>query len=269
MLRSLKELERYAVAARDGDIGTVVDFLFDDERWAIRHLVVQTGGFFDERRVLISPISFRDVDWATRTFHLALTKDKVKNAPSVDADRPVSRQHERDYYRYHGYPFYWGTMGVGAWGGGYYPAMLGSVQPAQVPAEYADHDSGDAHLRSAKEVHGYRVEGLDDSVGFVEDLVIDDETWEARYLVVDTSHWWWGRKVLLAPHWASRVSWSRRKVFVNMTRVAIESSPAWEPASVIRREYEARLHSHYGLRGYWSEVPKDGDARRHADGPPA
>ena len=57
MLRSVKELEQYAVSATDGNIGSVVNFLFDDERWTIRHLVVETGGFFQHQRVLISPMS--------------------------------------------------------------------------------------------------------------------------------------------------------------------------------------------------------------------
>jgi hypothetical protein len=58
MLRSLKELERYKVNATDGHIGSVVDFLLDDQRWTVRYLVVETGSFFSERRVLITPISF-------------------------------------------------------------------------------------------------------------------------------------------------------------------------------------------------------------------
>jgi hypothetical protein len=244
MLRSLKELERYTVTATDGDVGTVVNFLFDDERWAIRHLVVETGDFFNERRVLISPISFRDVDWAMRTFRLALTKDKVKNSPSVDVDQPVSRQHEREYYQYYGYPYYWGYMGEGAWGAGCYPALLWSVPAPGAASENADHVPGAAHLRSAKEVRGYHIQGSDDSIGFVEDFIVDDETWEVRYMVVDTSHWWWGRKVLVAPHWTSRVSWAERKVIVNLTREAIKRGPSWEPNSVIRRDYEARLHDY-------------------------
>ena len=97
MLRSLKHLEGYTVNATDGDVGKVVNFLLDDERWTIRYLVAETGGFFDGRRVLISPISFRKADWSTRRFHLALTRDEVKNSPSLDTDKRVSRQHERDY----------------------------------------------------------------------------------------------------------------------------------------------------------------------------
>ena len=43
MLRSLKDLRGYAIRASDGVIGKVDDFYFDDETWAIRYLVVDTG----------------------------------------------------------------------------------------------------------------------------------------------------------------------------------------------------------------------------------
>ena len=260
MLRSLKELEEYRVAATDGDVGRVVNFLFDDQRWAIRHLVVATGGFFSERKVLISPISFREVDWATHLFHLALTRDSIRNSPLIDADRPVSRQREQEYYQYYRYPHYWGYMGV--WGTGYYPSVLASAQSDARP-EHADRDSGDVHLRSVKDVCGYHVQGSDDAVGFVDDFLFDDETWEVRYLVVDTSHWWWGHRVLVAPRWASDVSWAQRKVFLNLSREAIKGSPSWDPTSVVRREYEARVHDYYGLRGYWGETTKDAPSHVH------
>src|SRR5208283_3789493 len=122
MLRSLKDLENYKVSATDGDIGHVVNFLLDDERWVARYLVVETGGSLGGRAVLISPISFRQADWSTRRFHLALTMEKIRNSPSVDVDKPVSRQHERDYYGYYGYPRYWDS--TGSWGTGDFPRLL-------------------------------------------------------------------------------------------------------------------------------------------------
>ena len=56
MLRSLDKLEHYKVRATDGDLGSVANFLIDDKHWTVRYLVVQTGGFFGGRRVLVSPI---------------------------------------------------------------------------------------------------------------------------------------------------------------------------------------------------------------------
>ncbi len=249
MLRSLKSLERYTVSATDGDIGTVANFLLDDERWTIRYLVAKTDGFFDGRDVLVSPISFGQVDWAPRRIHVALTRDKVRRSPSVDADKPVSRQHERDYYRYYGYPYYWGYSGI--WGMGEYPGLLAAGRWDDAPGERVE-ATGDVHLRSASEVRGYHVQGSDDAVGHVEDFIVDDESWQVRYLVIDTSNWWFGKRVLVAPHWASGISWEERKVYVDMSREAIKKSPEWNPNAAVNREYEARLYDYYGRPVYWS-----------------
>ena len=253
MLRSLKDLERYTVRATDGEVGRVVNFLLDDRRWAIRYLVVETGGFFSERRVLISPISFREVDWSTQLFHLALTKDKIKNSPSVDADKPVSRQHEQDYYGYYGYPYYWGHAGL--WGTDDFPGLLaaGTTNGSLVvPAV----ESGDPRLRSANEVRGYHLQGSDEAIGHVADFIVDDETWAIRYLVIDTSNWWFGKEVLIAPHWANRVSWEEQKVYVEMSRQAIKDSPEWNAAAGINRQYETVLYDYYGRPAYWDSSGK-------------
>ena len=250
MLRSLKDLERYTVGATDGDIGTVEDFLMDDGRWVIRYLVVQTGGslLLDGRRVLISPISFRQAEWSTRRFHLAVTMDKVKNSPSVDVDKPVSRQHELNYFRYYGYPYYWGYQGP--WGMGAYPGLLAGPRWDEVP-EPSSEAPGDVHLRSARELRGYQIQGRDEAIGHVDDFIVDDETWEVRYLVVDTSNWWFGKRVLVAPHWATRISWEESRVYLGMSREAIKNSPVWDAADAVNREYETRLYDYYGRPVYW------------------
>ncbi len=250
MLRSLKDLERYKVSATDGDIGSVANFLLDDQHWTVRYLVVDTGGFLEGRRVLISPVSFRQADWSTHRFHLELTKDKVKNSPSVDVDKPVSRQHEQNYYRYYGYTPYWGYSGI--WGMGAFPGLLGAGRRTEPPAEPSEKASGDVHLRSAGEVRGYNIQGSDEAIGHVADFVVDDETWVVRYLVVDTSNWWFGKKVLVAPKWASRVSYDESKVFVDLSREKIKNSPEWDAAVAINREYEARLYDYYGRPMYWA-----------------
>lgn len=265
MLRGLKELEGYAAIATDGDLGKVANFLLDDQRWVVRYLVVEAGGFLTGRRVLISPISLRQVEWSARRFHLALTKIKVKNSPGIDADKPVSRQHEFDYHRYYGYPYYWGYSGL--WGMGAYPGLLGAGTSDQPPADPSDEASGDIHLRSAAEVRGYNIEGGDEAIGHVADFLIDDETWVVHYLVVDIGHWWPGRKVLVAPWWASRIRWEERTVPLDMSRQQIKNSPEWNATAPIHREYEARLYDHYGRPGYWADSARPEEPQRTARSP--
>jgi len=77
-------------------------------------------------------------------------------------------------------------------------------------------------------------------------------TWRLPYLVVDTSDWWLGQKVLVAPQWASRVSWVERNVYLDISRHAIEESPRWDPETPINRMYEERLYDFYGRPVYWT-----------------
>lgn len=251
MLRSLKDLEHYAVTATDGDVGSVVNFLFDDERWVVRHLVVDTGNFLDGRHpVLISPISFHQADWATRHFHLSLTKDKIKHSPSVDVDKPVSRQHESDYYGYYKYPSYWESSGMGA-----YPGLSqGNPYGSHVTTKPSD-----VHLRSAREVRRYHVQGTDQAIGHIDDFIVDDVTWEVRYLVINTTNWWFGKKVLVSPHWTSRISWLEDTVHVDLSRQQIKDSPEWKPDAGVNREYEARLYDYYGRPVYWDPQSRTAD----------
>jgi len=256
MLRSLIDLTGYTLRARDGDIGSVADFLFDDERWVVRYLVADTGSIFTRRHALISPISFREADWPSRRFHLALTKAEVENSPEVDHDQPVSRQRERELHDYWGYSLYWGYPGL--WGTAGYPAALAmpatpppaTSPPAQREMLNRERENQDAHLRSASEVHDYDIAGTDASIGHVEDFIVDDASWALRYVVVDTSKWWFGKKVLIAPEWVTRVSWESKTMHLDMTRRQIENSPVWDPKEPINRVYEAQLYDYYGRPAY-------------------
>jgi len=252
MLRSLKDIEGYVVNASDGDIGKVDDFLFDDKRWVIRYLVVRTGTSFfkDGRQVLVSPIFFREAEWATRQFHLELTSEKVKHSPTIDMHRPVSRQHELEFNRYYGNPNYWEYSGF--WGMSTYPVGLSSKQWNEGNAVRAKQPAEDSDLRSNQEVRGYHLEGTDGGLGHIKDCIVDDETWRIRYFVINTSNWGMGKDVLIAPHWTTRISWEERKVYVDLSRQTIKDSPVWNAENAVNREYEARLYDYYGRPADWS-----------------
>jgi len=248
-LRSLKHLEGYAVAALDGDVGTVVDFLIDDLSWTVGNLVVQTGTFFHGRQVLITPISFREIDWSARRFHVTLTATKVKNSPILSANSPVSRRLERSLYGYYGYPSYW--MYPGLWGMADDPQSM--MDGAAVPVDTTsptDHD--DIHLRSVKEMSRCRIEGSDGFLGHIEDFIIDDLAWKTRYLVVNTSNWWVGKRVLIPPHWASSADLQEGVVHLDLTRDAIRGSPIWDVGAPVNRDYEERFYDYYGRPVYWA-----------------
>lgn len=260
MLRSLRDLQGYHVQATDGDVGRAEDFLFDDRRWTVRYAVVDTGGWLDERQTLISPAALLEADWESRTLTADLTREQVESSPPLERDAPVDRQHEIDLHQYYGWPYYW--AGVGPFGGigtpGAYPteapapdepANAAGRPPADGPA--GDGAGGDPHLRSSRDVIGYHVRATDGETGHVEDLIVDDQAWEVRYLVVDTRNWLPGRKVLVAPEWLGGFDWAERSAVLRLTREQIEASPEFDESAPVNREYETRLYDFYGRPAYW------------------
>jgi hypothetical protein len=251
MLRNSTNLHGLSIHAKDGEIGTAEEFYFDDESWAVRYLVVDTGGWLGGRRVLISPISVRDVDWEARRLYVHLTKKQVEDSPDINTHQPVSRQHEAEYMGYYGYPSYW--AGTSMWGPGYYPGGL--FLPAETPAELKEdqirRESADSHLRSSDAVQGYRIHAADGEIGHVHGFLVDDETWAIRYIEVATRNWWPGKKVLVSPAWIDRVSWLDSTFSTHLTKEAIKSAPEYDESSIVTRDYEERLHLHYGRPRYW------------------
>jgi sporulation protein YlmC with PRC-barrel domain len=277
MLRSLNELEGYAIGATDGHIGKVADFLFDDEAWVVRYLVVDTGSWLSSRKVLISPIAIGEPSWTNRTLPASITRQQVQNSPDVDTDKPVSRQYELGYFGYYGYyPYYWGTSGL--WGASDYPGTLMSglgrgepgVEPETLAADRArlareidEHRNDDPHLRSVNAVLNYSIEATDGEIGHVQGLLLDERTWGIRYLVVDTSNWWVGQRVLVAPAWIEGISWSERTVSINLTREAIRAAPPYEGAGTLDRAAEYRLYEHYRRDGYFRSASGGPDGAVH------
>jgi len=245
MLTKAKTLKGYKLNSLDGEIGKVKEFYFDDQHWAIRYLVVDTGNWLTERQVLISPYALAAVSKEEQHIAIDLTKKQIEDSPSLDSDVPVSKQFEALYYGYYEWPMYWD--GPYMWGA--YPHIVRDRGKWRESTQ--GEKTWDPHLRSTHEVSSYYIQAADGEIGHVKDFIIDDETWAIRYLIIDTRNWWPGKKVLVSPQWIESVSWGESKIFVNLPRDTIKQSPEYTEESLLTRDYEFGLHGHYNRKGYW------------------
>jgi uncharacterized protein YrrD len=250
MLRNAKELEHHELRARDGKIGHVQDFFFDDVRWTVRYLVVDTGTWLNSRKVLISPVAVRSVEWEGKLISVELTQEQVRNSPGIDTEQPVSREHEAALTSYYDWPAYWGAAGFPDIGFAA-PISLAAIDRPEAKKPATQHSSPtavheDHHMRSVRAVTGHAVEASDGSIGHVHDFLIDDRSWAIRYLIIDTRNWWPGKKVLVSPRWIREVGWNESKVYVELTRAAVKASPAYDAAKPPGADYTDQLHDHYG-----------------------
>jgi hypothetical protein len=245
MLYKTKTLQGYQLNSRDGEIGKVSEFYFDDRYWTIRYLVANTGIWLTGRQVLISPYALGAVDHAAKNITVDLTKKQIVDSPPLESNKPVSRQFEASYHGHYGWPTYWG--GSYSWGDYPFPQRDRTkwVQPAR------GEEPWDPALRSTHDVTGHHLQATDGEIGHVVDFVVDPENWAIRYLIAGTRNWWPGKEVLISPRWIDRVSWSEAKVFVSLSREEIKHSPGYRDDSVLDRDYETILHAHYDRPGYW------------------
>lgn len=255
MLTSVKRMRGWTLRATDGEIGRVTDVYFDDERWVVRYLIVDTGGWLRGRKVLISPYAVTKLAAESNSVVVSLTRAQVEASPDIDTEKPVSRQQEAEYLRYYGYPEYWPYTTFWAWGAMPVvvppdPDVMKDLQERREREAERAAGQADVHLRSAREVIGYHIQASDEAVGHVEDFLFEDDTWAIRYVVADTRNWLPGKHVLIASEWIRDVSWPEHTVMVDLDRGQIESSPPYDPSHPPSRNYETELYRHYGRPGY-------------------
>jgi hypothetical protein len=238
MLRTIKQIQGDKLGATDGEIGHVKDFYFDDVDWVVRYVVADTGSWMPGRLVLISPHAIGRLYQGGKLLLVNLTREQIEKSPSIDAHKPVSRQHEEEYYRYYGWPYYW--EGDGLWGMSGFPILTERSEPFRGERR-TDGKTADAHLQSAQKIIGYKIEADAELVGDVEDFVLDDQSWAIRQLVVDVGSWRSNRKVLISPEAIERISWNESKVIVKLTNEAVLGSPDFDPASFGIREHDPRI----------------------------
>jgi hypothetical protein len=227
MLQIVKELYGAKLGASDGEIGQVKDFYFDDQNWAVRYVVADTGSWLAGRKVLISPHAFGSLHQAGKLLLVNLTRKQIENSPSIESHKPVSRQYEEEYYRYYGWPFYW--QGDALWGLSGFPILeLPAVTLLMGSSAVIGPQPGraDAHLRSTRAVDGYHLQTADGIIGHVCDFMMDTANWAIGQLTVKTGHRLSGNEVLISTKDVDRISYDDSTVFATLAGTATTKSPA-------------------------------------------
>jgi uncharacterized protein YrrD len=213
MKRSMRSLIGFTIGAKNGEIGKVKEFYFDDETWTIRYLIVETGNWLFGREVLLSPMALLKPDWERKIFPTNLTMEQIKNSPPIDTEKPVSRQQELELYSYYPWGAYWG---------GFYSAGL---QLSEFNNAIKKQQEGDPHLRSTSQVCDYDLKATDGEIGGVQDFLIDDCNWKINFMVVDKGNWLLEQKILIPPVWVKEINCATAEVLINASLKQIENSP--------------------------------------------
>lgn len=260
MLRSIKDLIGYPVAATDGKAGKVKDVLFGDRHWRVRYIDVETRhGLHLNLRYLSQEKS--DQEMVTRRLiaakdlgqpHLGidrreipanLTIEEISKCEGFGAHLSAEEKYEMEFRRFFRHAIYDERPLFGSFGyAGYMPPVTAYEHTDKEIRDHLDRMGKIAgeHLHSVKSVIGYHVVGKDETLGMVGDLILNADTWEIAYLVLDTRHGIPSRKYLVDMESVTRLDWSSSSL-----------------------ETELRVDDLMSRRRYWVYDPVNKDDSEH------
>lgn len=226
MVRSGNKLTGFSVHAKDGEIGRIYDFIFDEFLWTIRYAEIDIGRWVPGKVVLLSTQVLGPS--ALSTIDTKLTIKQITNCPTIDPQEIPSRKYEEELHNYFSWVYYW--------------AEQREVSQYRISCK----------LQSVFSLIGFKLQAIDGEIGHLDDVLIDDLEWKIRYLVIDTGTWFSGKKVLVSPLWDGRVDDNSHILKIDVSMEKIKSAPPFDYSIPLTNEYEVILHQHYHKKPYWN-----------------
>lgn len=233
MLEKLTNLTQRKLSATDEPIGKLADFIFDSQSWNVRYIVVDTGTWLSDKKVLVSPLhlvsSMREMD-SNEPLKFSLTKKQIENCPELDRDAPVSRRYEIEYARnYNQQPYWDDILSLELQPNPAFHTAIRSFDPdAFNEHEKRLEDIEACNLRSAHEIAGYKASTEDKSFGQVDDFILDYSNWKLSHMIVDSGNWLSRKKIFVSVNWIKDFNWNEKTTHVKLSSSQIELAPGFD-----------------------------------------
>lgn len=257
MLRKLSDFKGFLVYANDDKLGNVEDFYFDQDHFVFRYLVINTGKWLQNQENIISTNEITKIDFDSRKITVDLTKSEIEKSPTLDQNKPISKIKEKELIEFFGWPNYWvkdhSSESELIHAGTRERKKLLSFK-ALKDDKKQDPEEIESNLRSLDELIGYKIHAQDEKFGHLEDIIVEENKWLIRYLLIDTKNILAGDRVLIAPEWIQSISWQKNEIFINKDKKEIENAPKYKMKKsddLVHRNYEETLYDHYNEEKYW------------------
>jgi sporulation protein YlmC with PRC-barrel domain len=212
MLRGVHRLRGFTIHAIDGELGKVEDFYFDYSDRKIHYAIVKLGGMFQSRDVLICVSELGPSGLSGVASDLTVLQ--IQTSPEIDSSKPLSRDQDEELQRHYGIKCHL----------------------------YSDDKV--SSLRRISSLTNFTLIARDGEAGRVEDIIIDDEIWLVKYLVISTGSWT-GKRVLVDISMSKKIDWEQSKIEFDLPKGKISDSPKYDPFMPILPEHEIELKKYF------------------------
>lgn len=221
MLIKAETLRDYTLENAEGGIGPVSELYFDDD-WTIRYLATDTRKWTGCKRVIIPTDTLTGGIDTKRNIKTSLTNQQVHEVPSPARVRRKTRGELRHLSPPDGRPIPFYREGILSWKT---PTTRDqTLEESPDPAQGILRVDG-FNLRGIREVTGYQLRAADGNIGVIADFIIDIETWNIRFLIIDPRYWWLGSKIAVTPDWTKKLRWSEGSLSAPLPRKAVQVAP--------------------------------------------
>jgi hypothetical protein len=237
MMRKASEFYDKPIYAVDGEAGKLQGLLFydDDRSWKIRYLVVELGGWFKLKRMLVLPVTLASFDGAL--LKVQLTKDEICKCPDSGFCNPVNiPQKERTETLFNAARIFSGLCdGSGA-----------ALFPILASANDLNADKiWNRHLRSSREISRYKINTDDGVAGNIEDLLIDDRFWIIRFLLVIPSEKLGKETRMVAAYLVEKLDMATGTLYLECGSDYMMRCLMFDPVSHVNVSYEDFLKNYH------------------------
>ena len=220
------------VHAIDGGVGTIYDAYFSDDLWRVEHFVIETGAYFDRRKLIVDPrIIVMDappgMEEKPKEILVSATCAEILASPDYMADPPISEQKAHDPLLHP--RFLWFPKGGLA---KMVSRPMGAPQEdLEVNEDKARAQGYNPHLQSYREVRGYSVYAADDEkisddhekalVGHLEDFIMTSDDQRIVQLIVSTGTAKTDSAMVLQPNDVEQINWADVHMYLRRSRAEL------------------------------------------------
>lgn len=267
MLISLRSLTGYEVHSRDGIVGFANDFLFDQKNWSIAYIVDKSSrGIGKGKEVLLASKLIKKVDLELENIQLDVDSEQIRKSPHIKVSEVLNPEQHlpsevntviirsdiinnmniarmQDYVNKKRY-----TKN----------ATLNSEDLLHVDARLKkamliQQESEEVRsLQSAVRTLGFRISSRNGEHGYMQDLVVNDDDWSVKFLVINTKRNLSGKKILVSPESVDWVSWRKKHVSIDLEKEKLSGCPNFNMILPINNEQQPLLQNKYECSQFWA-----------------
>lgn len=198
MLRSVKNLHFSPVFGNDGIIGDIDRFYFHEKGWSIVYFVISGKERYNGKTVLLPVDLYQSFDWQSHELFVQVNDEQITHSPEIPDRLPEVKTSESQLVKRFG----WGRETL----------HIGKINRQGPSGKKIISRNSSGNLASTKMLLGLLLKAEDKQIGIIDDMAVDETTWEIRFLISHPLDHIAPRRMIVYPNWIKQISWVRKKI---------------------------------------------------------